>query len=217
MTLDIRNTIDAVDREVSTREYQGRPARVVAVARTYDTTQDDLWDALTNPERIPRWFLPISGDLRLGGRYQLEGNAGGEIAACDPPRHLAVTWGMHGSESWVTVDLAEDPNGGTILRLEHVAHVADDFWDEFGPGAAGVGWDQALLGLDQYLSANATVSPETAEEWLSSEEGREFVRASSDSWGLASIKAGTSTDAAKEAAERTRAFYTGEGQASVGD
>lgn len=38
-----------------------------------------MWDACTDPERIPRWFLPISGDLRLNGRYQLEGNAGGAI------------------------------------------------------------------------------------------------------------------------------------------
>src|SRR5882724_8555264 len=29
------------------------------------------WDAMTNAERIPRWFLPISADLRLSGRYQL--------------------------------------------------------------------------------------------------------------------------------------------------
>ena len=31
---------------------------------------------------------PISGDLRLGGRYQLQGNAGGEILVCEPPQHL---------------------------------------------------------------------------------------------------------------------------------
>ena len=44
-----------------------------------------MWDACTDPERIGRWFLPVSGDLRLGGRYQLEGNAGGEILRCEPP------------------------------------------------------------------------------------------------------------------------------------
>ena len=44
--------------------------------RTYETTIVDLWDAITSAERIPRRFLPISGDLRLGGRYQLEGHAG---------------------------------------------------------------------------------------------------------------------------------------------
>jgi hypothetical protein len=39
----------------------------------YPASQSDLWDAVTNADRIPRWFLPVSGDLRLGGHYQLEG------------------------------------------------------------------------------------------------------------------------------------------------
>ena len=48
-------------RKVENREHQGKPALVVVAARTYDTTVADLWDALTNPERLPRWFLPIEG------------------------------------------------------------------------------------------------------------------------------------------------------------
>ena len=57
-----------------------------------------MWDAVTSAERIPRWFLPISGDLRLGGRYQLEGNAGGEVLECAPPaRRRARTTASRGS------------------------------------------------------------------------------------------------------------------------
>ncbi|WP_308168107.1 hypothetical protein [Nonomuraea sp. NEAU-A123] len=48
-----------------------------------------MWDACTSAEHIPRWFLPIEGDLRAGGCYRLEGNAGGEVLACEPPRHPA--------------------------------------------------------------------------------------------------------------------------------
>ncbi|HET6222510.1 MAG TPA: SRPBCC family protein, partial [Dongiaceae bacterium] len=151
MKIDIAATLGAVVREVASRKHEGRMARVVAAARSYQTTIEDLWDALTSAERIPRWFLPISGDLRPGGRYQLEGNAGGEITRCEPPRHLAVTW-EHGSEvSWLTVTLAEDPNGGTRLQLEHVAHVDDERWKQFGPGAVGVGWDLATMGLGRHL------------------------------------------------------------------
>src|SRR5262250_1375280 len=84
--------IGAVTREVHTREYQGRPARVVVATCAYDSGIDDVWDAVTNPERIPRWFLPVSGDLKPGGRYQLQGNAGGQITACDAPRSFDVTW-----------------------------------------------------------------------------------------------------------------------------
>src|SRR5215469_9209234 len=123
MNIDPAAYVGAVIREVKSREHLGRPARVVIATRRYDTEIDDLWDAVTNPERIPRWFLPISGDLKLGGRYQLEGNAGGEITHCEPPRLLSVTWEFGGGTTWLTVTLADDPAGGTRLELEHIAHV----------------------------------------------------------------------------------------------
>jgi hypothetical protein len=45
--------------------------------------------------------------------------------------------------------------------------------------------------------------------WLGSENGREFVRRSSDDWCRASIDAGTNSAAARAAAARTTAAYTG--------
>jgi uncharacterized protein YndB with AHSA1/START domain len=88
---DVLRYIGAVTREVQSRDHDGRPARVVVATCAYDTTIDDVWDAITSAERIPRWFLPISGDLRLGGRYQLQVNAGGQITGCESPRSLEVT------------------------------------------------------------------------------------------------------------------------------
>ncbi|MBO0766013.1 MAG: SRPBCC family protein [Hyphomicrobiaceae bacterium] len=216
MQIDIAAALRAVVREVSSREHEGRMARVIVAARTYDTDIDDLWDALTNAERIPRWFLPVSGDLRLGGRYQFQGNAGGKIQACEPPRHLAVTWEHGGDVSWVTVRLAEAPQGGTRLELEHVAHVDDKRWDEFGPGAVGVGWDGAMMGLGRHLETGEAVDPQAAMAWLDSPEGKTFMRGSSDAWCAASIAAGTGAAAARTAAARTTAFYTGESPPSAG-
>src|SRR5215831_3624182 len=92
MEIEVDRYIGAVTREVASRVHEGKPARVLVARRTYATTVGDLWDALTNPARLPRWFLPVSGDLRLGGRYQFEGNAGGEVTACEPPRYVAATW-----------------------------------------------------------------------------------------------------------------------------
>jgi uncharacterized protein YndB with AHSA1/START domain len=209
MTFDALRYIGAVTREIQNREYEGRPARVLVATCSYDTTIDDLWDAITNAERIPRWFLPISGDLRLGGRYQLLGNAGGEITACEPPRSLALTWEMHGQASWVNVRLTELSDGGTSLRLEHIAHVPDDLWNQFGPGAVGVGWDLTLMALGRHVSTGAAVDPKTAEAWPTSEEGKAFVGGSSEGWGRASIAAGTDEASALTAAGRTTAFYTG--------
>jgi uncharacterized protein YndB with AHSA1/START domain len=132
--IDALRYIGAVTREIRAREHQGRWARVLIATCAYDTTVDDVWDAITNPERIPRWFLPISGDLRLGGRYQLQGNAAGEITACDPPRSLDLTWEFGGQISWVNLQLTELSDGGTQLQLEHIAHVPDDLWNQYGPG-----------------------------------------------------------------------------------
>src|SRR5204863_121918 len=81
-----------------------------------------------------RWFLPVSGDLRLGGRYQLEGNAGGTIERCDPPRSFAATWEFGGQQSWIEVSLTEQPAGRVRLELEHVAHVTAELWAQFAPG-----------------------------------------------------------------------------------
>lgn len=210
MPRDVQRLLGAVTRELTTVQRDGKPARRIVAERSYETDVDDLWDALTNPERIPRWFLPISGELQPGGRYQLEGNASGEILTCDPPRHLGVTWEMQGQVSWVDVELAEEDGGTTRLVLAHVAHVPDDFWEQFGPGAVGVGWDQTLFGLQQHVGSGEGVGPEDAADWIASEEGTAFLRGSSDAWRRASIAAGTDPEAARAAAERTTAFYLGE-------
>jgi uncharacterized protein YndB with AHSA1/START domain len=209
MDIDPVAYIDAATRTVTNREHDGAPAHVVTAARTYDTDAEDLWDAITSAERLPRWFLPVSGDLRPGGRYQLQGNAGGEITACEPPRFLGVTWEYGGEVSWVTVELSADPDGGTRLALEHIAHVDKERWDQYGPGAAGVGWDMALMGLELHVATRAAVDPQAAEAWFASPSGRAFVERSSADWRRASIASGTDEEAATAAARRTSAFYTG--------
>ena len=154
----------------------------------------------------------MRGDLCLGGHYQFEGNAGGEIVACEPPEQFKVTWGMHGQFSWLTITLAEQGSDRTLLRLEHVAHVPDDMWSEYGPGAVGVGWDGGLLGLAfLYLSGTGEVTPETAAEWQVGEEGQRYTRQSSAAWADAAIADGTDPEQAHAAAAKTTAFYLGEG------
>src|SRR5882724_399329 len=126
MEIDIGNVLGPVTRTVRNFEKDGKAASTVTLTRLYDTSVDDLWDALTNAERIPRWFLPISGDLKPGGRYQFTGNAGGTITRCEAPRLLAVTWEHGGQVSWLTLRVAKHGDGAE-LRLEHTAHVAPEF------------------------------------------------------------------------------------------
>src|SRR5690606_39374253 len=84
--------LDAVERRMSISEEGSKSTVVATMSQIYDTTVEDLWDALTSKERLPRWFAPVSGDLRLGGQYQIEGNAGGTIEECEPPSGFRITW-----------------------------------------------------------------------------------------------------------------------------
>jgi uncharacterized protein YndB with AHSA1/START domain len=210
MAVDPLQQLGLVTREVQDQERQGGPARVVVASREYDTQIEDLWEAITSPERIPRWFLPITGELRLGGRYQLEGNAGGEIQACVPPRQLAVSWEFGGGVSWLEVTLSPVAAQRTRLELRHIVPI-DDHWKQFGPGAVGVGWELALYGLALYYGGGgAAVDRAAALAWMGSEEGKTFLRRSSGAWCLAAIAGGDDPAAARAQAARTTAAYTGE-------
>lgn len=211
MNDEIERLAGAVRREVLTLDRDGKPAKVIRAGRDYATNPDEVWDALTNRARIPRWLLPVSGDLRLGGRYQLEGNAGGTITECDPPRRLGATWEFGGHVSWVAVTLSGAGADCAHLELEHVAHVPAEEWDRFGPGAVGVGWDLALMGLARHLGApTASMEAGQADEWAKSDEGRGFMRLIAGKWGEAAIAGGDDRLKALEAAARTAQAYAGE-------
>lgn len=216
--VDVSKQIEAVTRALRTEDVDGEETRIQVLAQDYPADIEDVWDAATSAERIARWFLPVSGDLRLGGRYQLEGNAGGEVLECAPPAdgraEYRVTWEFGGGMSWVTVRLTDEGAGRTRFELEHAARVADvpaDMWDTFGPGATGVGWDGGLLGLSLHLGAvEGSLSPAEAEAWAVTDEGKSFYRAAADGWREAHVAAGADREGAARAADATFGFYTGE-------
>jgi uncharacterized protein YndB with AHSA1/START domain len=208
--IDVVHQISSVRRQVGRRTLEAGEARTITITRVYETPLEDLWDACTNPERIPRWFLPVSGDLRPGGRYELQGNASGTIERCDPPRGFFATWENRGEVSWIELRLTPEGADATRFELEHIAHVDDERWAQFGPGAVGVGWDLGLLGLGLHLAGGGEpVDPEAFMAWSASEDGRRFITSASEGWAQASAEAGTDPAAAREAGGRTTAFYTG--------
>jgi uncharacterized protein YndB with AHSA1/START domain len=206
MMKEIIDELSAVRRRVGMGTLAAREARTVTLRRTYDAPLEDVWDAITTGERISRWFLPVSGDLRLGGRFQLEGHAGGEILHCEPPHTLKVTWGMgEGDPSEVVVRLTT-AGDATDLELEHTAAVPPEMWETYGPGAVGVGWDGALLGLALHLRGQSMEASER-EAWDRSEEGKAFMTASAIAWAAAHEEAGASSEEATAAAKNTTEFY----------
>ena len=115
--------------------------------------------------------------------------------------------------SWVHLRLAQD-GGRTRLTLEHLVpgdEASEKHWKQYGPGAAGVGWDLSFLGLALHLDSGGQVVDQTeSHAWLASDAGKAFMRTSADLWRDADVKGGADPKVAQAMARRTAAFYTGE-------
>ena len=135
----------------------------VRFERDYPTGVHDLWAAITEPERLARWFDRVSGDLREGGRVTVhfdDGPADFEVVTCEPPTTLATRWLHAASHSVVTARLTPLGPDGTRLVLEHAALVersAPDYaagWHYYLDAlraelddAPRPGWDEHFLPL----------------------------------------------------------------------
>jgi uncharacterized protein YndB with AHSA1/START domain len=184
--IDIADQLKAIQREV----HAGTADAVgVLLRRTYTAAAEDVWDAVTDPERLKRWFLPVSGDLRVGGSFQLEGNASGDILTCTPPKLLRVTFG--GETSIVELRLIPEGDDRTTVELEHTVPKA---MAGSGAGAlyVGPGWDGALLGLALFLAGETGegFDPTTA---AASPETQRFNLGSIELWTAAVEESGTAT------------------------
>ena len=104
--------------------------------------------------------------------------------------------------------VAEAGPGVSRLTLTHTAHISPH-WEQFGPGAVGVGWELGLLGLALYL-ANPEAEKVGEAEFGASPDGKAFSRGSANRWGEAEIAAGEKPDVAQRRAKSTGDFYTGE-------
>jgi uncharacterized protein YndB with AHSA1/START domain len=153
-------------RGVLTTEGDGRQR--LEFRRSWPDPIDDIWAALTEPDRLARWIGTYDGERAVGARgtftmtheEAVDGYAGEPmtIVECDPPRRLVVEWVQAGSENWrVDLDLASE-GGRTVLRFVQVfaadADVTDfalgwhwyldKFGAEVGGGEPPAGWDAFL-------------------------------------------------------------------------
>lgn len=186
--IDIRHQLEAIEREVGRQPGTAGEDIGVLLRRSYDAEVEDVWNALTDPDRMKRWFLPVSGELREGGSFQLEGNASGDILTCDPPKLLRVTFGA--PNSIVEVRLSPTGDSQTTLELEHTVPIE---MAQSGAGALyiGPGWDGALMGLDLYLRGEVAEDPVAA---ANSPEALEFSEKSVHVWVDVVHQSGTATE-----------------------
>ena len=135
-------------------------AGTVRIEDRYDTDVEDLWSALTDPERLARWYGEVEGDLHEGGQFRvyLEGpdiNAAGRIEACDPPRRLLVktretdeSASRGNSPSFEqTVEATLIPSDSQTILVLEVSGLPLDKIASFG-----VGWQLHAESLANYLA-----------------------------------------------------------------
>jgi uncharacterized protein YndB with AHSA1/START domain len=68
---------------------------VVRIEERFDADIDEVWSALTEPERLARWYGEVEGELRVGGAYRAHLHASGwegtgRVEECEPPRRFVV-------------------------------------------------------------------------------------------------------------------------------
>jgi uncharacterized protein YndB with AHSA1/START domain len=194
---DLLQQLQAIYRQVN--RHRGDTGELVTLQarRSYDAPVADVWSALTDRARLARWMYPVDGDLREGGSFQFQGNAGGDILACEPPHRLRVTYG--GPTSVVEVKLTARGKA-TDLLLEHTVPI------EIAQSAAGAlfvgpGWDTGLAALDLHLR---DALPDAA-AFHASREVQEFGAQSVDAW-IASVTASGGATADEISAARAAAL-----------
>lgn len=138
--------------ELRRRRISAGEARVAVFERTYDAPIDDVWDACTNPDRLRRWWVPVTGDLRVGGTFEQAMMGSGEIVRCEPPHALTLSLGRGADE--IELRLSANGHDRTILELQHATTI-----DEHEIGGQvydaifcmGGGYYPRFVALDRHL------------------------------------------------------------------
>lgn len=127
------------------------------VDRTFDAPIDDVWAAITEPERLARWLGTWRGDPAEGHVLWRMGFEEGadehqlDIRECRPPQRLAVTTYV-GEQPWyLDADLTEK-DGVTTLSF------SQPDVDHEGVPDIGPGWEYYL---DRLVAAEAGGDPAT--------------------------------------------------------
>ncbi len=139
--------------ELHRRRISAGDARVAVFRRTYDAAIEDVWDACTNPERLGRWYVPITGDLRVGGTFHQSPMGSGVIMRCEAPYELKLSLG--GGADEIELRLSPAGNGRTAFELQHATtidqhQIGGQMFDAIF--CMGGGYYPRLVALHRHLS-----------------------------------------------------------------
>jgi uncharacterized protein YndB with AHSA1/START domain len=137
---------------------------VVRMEDRLDAGIDDVWSALTDPDRLAHWYGQVEGQLSPGGDFHahidLAGDRAGRVVACEPPQRLLLTM------------RDPDPQPGqpeqTVIEAQLIAEGSQTrlVWEERGMPvnllpAYGAGIQIHVEHLADYISGRERRSVET--------------------------------------------------------
>jgi uncharacterized protein YndB with AHSA1/START domain len=126
---------------------------VVTVQDVYDTTVEDLWAAITQPERLRRWIAEVEGDLRVGGRVTMRFTSSwsgtGEVRVCEAPHRLVVA-SREDDGSETEIEAVVSPEGDRARLVVEERGLPED------PSAYAAGWQVHLEDLGAALAGRPT-------------------------------------------------------------
>ena len=109
---------------------------VVRFTRRYPVSREELWSALTEPDRMARWAFRGELEPRNGGSLRFDygeaGGADGTVLVWDEPSVLEYEWDGHGMEWRIRFELVSDGEDATLLTLDHL--LPDPSMPEFAAG-----------------------------------------------------------------------------------
>ena len=199
--IDIVHEIEAVQREIGKGRIAAGEGRAIRLQRDYDAPDRRRLGCADQPgadrplvpadqRRLPpRRPLPVRGqrrgrDRRLRASEPAQGDLG--LRRDGDRRRRLRGRGPAGDRR----------RRGDPLRAGARAVVPEDCWDEYGPGAVGVGWDRGLLGLTLHLRGESVGDPDRL---AAVGRGPRFSTRSSEAWGEANGAAGADPDVASRA------------------
>lgn len=112
---------------------------VVRIEERFGTGLDELWSALTDTQRLARWYGDIEGELRAGGEFRASLHASGwegtgRVEECEPmQRFLVVSRADDEPNEDATEVTLTDDGGETVLVLEQRGLPLDLLW-AYGAG-----------------------------------------------------------------------------------
>jgi len=132
--------LDMPEAAYETASFARGEGRIVArFGLTLDNHVEDVWEALTAPNRIVDWLAPGEIELKPGGRVKLNFTDSGividsRVSAFEPFKTLEYSWSGPGEpERPVQFDL-EPVGAATALRLTLSVPDAED------AGRSAAGW-----------------------------------------------------------------------------